>query len=184
MPGDDDRSSGGGEVGPVVYEGPFGDVLKKIKIVSVFSCGCTMLGMPVLAAVGNPDVDLMWRCAIAFTVSSFAVGTTAVLWWVTQPYITSIRLRRDDPAAPGKKARVSMDVEQYSLFARKKIANVKFGDIRAPGVRPFASFQALGKHYYIHVGSKGEAPGHFFKDERVFRRIQKQVGGKVKESAA
>ena len=77
-----------------------------------------------------------------------------------------------------------MDIEQYTLFARKKVTNVRFGDVRPPGVRPFASFQALGKHYYIHVGSKGEAPGHFFKDERVFRRIQKQVGGKVKESAA
>ena len=61
MPGDDDRSSGGGEVGPVVYEGPFGDVLKKIKIVSVFSCGCTMLGMPVLAAARQYSAEDFFR---------------------------------------------------------------------------------------------------------------------------
>ena len=171
-------------VGPVIYEGPFGDVLKKIKLVSVFSCGCTLLGMPVVAVLGNQDIDLLWRCAIAFTVSSFAVGTTAALWWVTAPYITAIRLRRDPPASPGAKAVASMDVEQYSLFARKKTVNVRFGDIRPPGVRPFASFQALGKHYYIHVGSKGEPAAKFFQDERVFKRISRGVGGRVGESAA
>jgi hypothetical protein len=45
----------------LVYEGPFGPQLARLKKVSVFSMGCTLVGVPLLAVFGNEGMQPVQR---------------------------------------------------------------------------------------------------------------------------
>lgn len=61
----------------LVYEGPFGPQLARLKKVSLFSCACTLLGVPVLAVYNDemaptqrgrlPRVPVVLGEAMAYT---------------------------------------------------------------------------------------------------------------------
>ena len=49
----------------LVYEGPFGPQLARLKKVSVFSMGSTLVGVPLLAVFGNEGMEPVQRGALA-----------------------------------------------------------------------------------------------------------------------
>jgi hypothetical protein len=51
----------------LVYEGPFRDLLRNIKLVSLVSAASTCIGVPILAVLGTADIPTVARAAIAFT---------------------------------------------------------------------------------------------------------------------
>ena len=45
----------------LIYEGPFADVLRKIKFISLFSCTCTLVGVPILTVLGGEVEEVEGR---------------------------------------------------------------------------------------------------------------------------
>jgi len=145
----------------LVYEGPFGPTLKILKRVSVFSCGCTLVGVPLLTAFGNPDMSLKQRASIGAVVCFFAVTTTAALTYVSKPYIW--RIYRE----AGSKA---MEIQSFNLYGGMMRTELKNGlnDIRACKNRVFSNMSVVsGKDFYLH-----EEPDFFASDE-LFQEIMK-----------
>jgi hypothetical protein len=48
----------------LVYEGPFGPQLARLKKVSILSMGCTLVGVPLLAVFGNEGMEPVQRGAL------------------------------------------------------------------------------------------------------------------------
>merc|ERR1712166_101984 len=132
----------------LVYTGPFHKMLRAVKMVSVFSCGSTVVSIPILGAL-NDTISLQGRVTIGTTCLAFAFSSTALVHWVGGPYVAHIW------RMPSLRGEQSWQVQTLTLFARPKIAQIALGDIEAPtGSNPFVSFAATtGNHYYIHSDS-------------------------------
>mmetsp|Transcript_13355 Transcript_13355/g.15211 ORF Transcript_13355/g.15211 Transcript_13355/m.15211 type:complete len:210 (-) Transcript_13355:190-819(-) len=127
----------------LIYNGPFGSMLSILKKVSVFSCGCTIIGVPLLSAFGNEKMSPIQRGAVGFTVCAFALGTTATLHFVCKPYITKLFLIQ------GSK---EIEVHTLTLFGRDKITRLEgLAEISPAGDRVFSCFQnRAGTPFYVH----------------------------------
>jgi len=123
------------ETGRVVYRGGFETPLKYLKRVSLFSCACTVVGVPLLAyASQNPRMKPWHKFALAFVCVTVGVTTTAALHVVARPYVARLRY---DPAA-----RV-MVVDHLNVWGGTRTSTVAMRDVRASS-RPWATFQVAG----------------------------------------
>ncbi|GBG29528.1 Hypothetical Protein FCC1311_057492 [Hondaea fermentalgiana] len=132
----------------LVYEGPFGPMVKMLKRVSIFSCGCTLVGVPLLATFGNPEMSSVQRASIAFTVCAFAVGTTVALTYVSKPYIW--RLYEVQAAANAKK---SLEIESFSILGKLKTTRLAAGieEVKPATDRVFVNVALKdGSTFYVH----------------------------------
>lgn len=132
----------------LVYEGPFGPMVKMLKRVSIFSCGCTLVGVPLLATFGNQEMSPIQRASIGFTVCAFAVGTTAALTFVSKPYIW--RMYQVQAAANAKK---SLEIESFSIFGKMQTTRLANGlqDIAPAKERVFVNVALQdGRTFYVH----------------------------------
>ena len=146
----------------LVYEGPFGDMLRLLKRVSIFSCACTVVGVPLLAAFGNPKMSEVQRTAVGGTVCIFAIGTTATLHFVCKPYVLRILLREGTSA---------MEVHTLSIVGRTKETLVDMKEIALSGDRIFSTFQnKAGMPFYIHEERA------MFGDNEFYSQIMKTLG--------
>ena len=130
----------------LVYEGPFHTILRKVKYVSVFSSGATLVSMPILSTL-NDTISVQGRVAIGITCCIFAVGTTGLVQWIGKPYVAKIwrvGTAADDIAE-------TIEVQTYSLFAQPKIMQFDVSTVTVPVTgNPFASFASDGNNFYIH----------------------------------
>ena len=125
-------TSAAAEEGKLVYAGGFDTMLKYLKRVSIFSCACTVVGVPALAVASENERMGPWqRAALSFVVVSFGITTTAVLHVVAKPYVTSIRF---NPATS------EMTVAQLNMWGKPVTARVALSDVR-PADRAWATFQ-------------------------------------------
>mmetsp|Transcript_9054 Transcript_9054/g.23042 ORF Transcript_9054/g.23042 Transcript_9054/m.23042 type:complete len:179 (+) Transcript_9054:78-614(+) len=139
----------------LVYEGPFGPTLRMLKRVSVFSCGCTLLGVPLLSVFGNEEMEVVQRAAVGFTVCSFAIGTTAALTWVSRPYIWRMyRLQAHGTNELAKLPRnTPLQLESFNLLGRVKVTDLPNGleDVEPCRERVFVNFGIKGRQaMYMH----------------------------------
>eukprot|EP00949_MAST-11_sp_MAST-11-sp1_P001262 g1262.t1 len=124
------------------YEGTMADLLKRIKLISVFSCGSTLISMPLLGIYGDESIPLSGRLAIAFTVMSFGVGTTAAVHWLGKSYVSRMWKNSCD----------TYTVETYNILARRKVEHFSSADVIEADSRPFASFKVRNteRNFYLH----------------------------------
>jgi len=193
-------SSAAPENKELIYEGPFGGVLRRLKRVSVFSCASTMVSVPLLSVYGNEDMEAAQRVAVGFTVCSFAVLTTAALNFVSKPYIwrmyrlslgnNSQRLsslagspavsHASAPAAAtsasstGEKMASSapLVVESLNLFGRVKTTEIPNGldDIYGCKERVFVNLGIRGKNP-MYVHEDGDC----YASEELYREIMNRI---------
>ncbi len=153
----------------LVYEGPFGSTLRILKRVSVFSCGCTLVSVPLLAMYGKEDMSLTQRVTVAATVCAFAIGTTATLRYVSKPYIWRIyELQTKDKP---------LHMKHFNLIGQTKTTVLKHGvnDIVPSLDRIFVNM-GVKEHgsFYVH-----EEPDCFADDEfytQVMNRANLKIG--------
>mmetsp|Transcript_1703 Transcript_1703/g.2420 ORF Transcript_1703/g.2420 Transcript_1703/m.2420 type:complete len:203 (+) Transcript_1703:234-842(+) len=141
----------------LIYKGPFGGMLSRLKKVSIFSCCCTIIGVPLLSAFGNEKMSGIQRAAVGFTVVAFAIGTTATLHFVCKPYVTKLYLIQ------GTK---SVELHTLNLIGRPKITRVEsLAEVSPAGDRIFSSFQNReGMPFYVHEEADMWADTEFHKE--------------------
>jgi len=136
----------------VLYSGGFDKTLRILKRVSVFSCTCTLFGVPLLAITSsNPRMSAVQRASLAFVVVVFGVGTTVALHVIVKPYVMRIVAR--GPA---------LTVETMDAFGRLKAAPLDLAHIHK-AQRAWASFESGGRAYFVE-----ETPACYATEE--FRR--------------
>ena len=131
----------------LVYEGPFHTILRKVKYVSVFSSGATLVSMPILSVL-NDTISVQGRIAIGITCCVFAVGTTGLVQLIGKPYVAKIwRVGTTEEDIADQ----AIEVQTYSLFAQPKIMRFDVSTVTPPtGMSPFMSFASGGNNFYIH----------------------------------
>ncbi len=135
----------------VVYSGGFDRALRILKRVSVFSCACTVFGVPLLAVTStNPRMSPVQRGALAFVVVSFGVGTTLALHVVVKPYV--VRLLRHPLDG-------TFTAEKMNAFGGLKTTQLNLSRISKPR-RAWASFECDGESYFME-----ESPGCYSNEE-------------------
>ena len=138
------------EVEQTLYTGGFDRALRILKRVSVFSCVCTVFGVPLLAiSSSNPRMTSVQKFSVAFVVVLFGVGTTLALHTVVKPYVTRI------VQTPDKTLRV----ETMTVFGNPKSALLDLTKI-SPAKQAWATFELLGRPFFIE-----EAPGCYANQE-------------------
>lgn len=117
----------------VVYLGGFDKVLKILKRVSMFSCACTVVGVPLLALTSNnPRMKGVQKWAVAFVVVSFGVATTVALHVMAKPYVCKLLVDSTGEL---------LKVETMTMFGRTKTTNLEFSKV-VRAERPWATFSS------------------------------------------
>lgn len=127
----------------LVYDGPLKQAVKAIKIFSISTSVCVVIGTPVLVLLGNPGVPLIGRVAISSVVVLLGLTTTLVLHWFTKSYVTRMWHSSEKD---------QLVVQTLSLLARTKQKEFAVADAGPPGsVASLATFKAGGEKYFLHT---------------------------------
>jgi len=129
----------------VVYRGGFDKVLSILKRVSLFSCVCTVIGVPLLAVTSNnPRIKGVQKWAVAFVVVAFGVTTSVALHVVAKPYVAKVMI---DPTGE------LLAIQTMNLLGRPKVTHVEFSKV-VRAEKPWATF-----------GSSADPKAVFFVEE-------------------
>ncbi|CAI0442829.1 unnamed protein product [Linum tenue] len=125
----------------IVYRGPISSTIKKVKMLSLSTCCLSVSLGPVITFMTSTDSNVILKGAVASSVIFFSASTTAALHWFVSPYIHRLRWQ------PGSD---SFEVDKMSWLATFAKETIRFADIRvAETNRPFVSFMANGKFYFV-----------------------------------
>lgn len=120
-----------------VYRGAFERQLRLVKRISLTSVGASVIGSGILIA-SEPTLGMLGLGAV---LSSFGVGTTAMLHWLTKPYIAALYVRN------GEK---DVFVKTLTLTGKDMLSEFVIEDIAPPSAsHPFSVFHANGREYHI-----------------------------------
>ena len=115
----------------VVYRGGFDNMLRILKRVSVFSCACTLVGVPLLAySSNNPRMKGVQKWAVAFVVVAFGVTTTAALHIVAKPYVCKLMIDATGDL---------LTIETMNMLGRTKTTKLDFNKVTRVD-KPWATF--------------------------------------------
>ncbi|TDH65043.1 uncharacterized protein CCR75_002126 [Bremia lactucae] len=140
----------------LVYQAPMTRAVRLMKAVSVTSCTLTSLGMPILCIISPQDTSMLAKWAMCGTIMLFGLGTTSLFHFLFQPYV--MRMWLVGPATDyhgATSAESTMTVETVTLFAQLQQHSFRLSDVSPPtqAMHPMVSFQACGRHYFIHPES-------------------------------
>ncbi|KAF1775433.1 TMEM70 family [Phytophthora cactorum] len=115
--------------------------VRLMKAVSVTSCTLTSIGMPVLCMLSEQDASTVGKWAMCGTIMLFGFGSTSLFHYLFKPYVMRMWL-----------ADVSADVSQAPTGDTKDDSTVTVETVSPPTqvMHPMVSFQARGRHYFIH----------------------------------
>ncbi|KJE94050.1 hypothetical protein CAOG_004747 [Capsaspora owczarzaki ATCC 30864] len=144
----------------IVYKSPFDTTIRRLKLLSLTSCIGGLIGAPVLLLLTSSADALPTTARIAVAVLAAAMGssTTALLHWVTKPYVRDLvrdehnpdRLHATTFTFTGGDAKSS-----FLISSMRKAANS----------RAFVSFHADGRDYFVHK--------ELVQDEQLLQILQK-----------
>eukprot|EP00750_Incisomonas_marina_P032481 INCI919.1.p1 GENE.INCI919.1~~INCI919.1.p1 ORF type:complete len:309 (-),score=37.36 INCI919.1:375-1226(-) len=127
-----------------IYVGVFADAVKYLKVISLTSCGFTLLAAPLLVAFGDESLSLTTRILVSTGIAGAGVFSTAILNWVTSPYVIDMLLE------DGK----TVHLRTRSLFGKFIPHQFPVESVGPKiGSHPFAVFGAQGQNYYVDVQS-------------------------------
>lgn len=107
--------------------------MRILKRVSVFSCACTVIGVPLLAwTSNNPRMQGVQKWAVAFVVVAFGVTTTVALHVIAKPYVAKLTLD-----ATGE----LLTIETMNMFGKTKTTRLEFSKVVA-SEKPWATFSS------------------------------------------
>lgn len=134
----------------LLYKAPMGDLITRLKRISITSCMISVIGLPVLIYLKNgtwPDAKQLGMGGFAFVS---ATGSTLALHFVFGPYILELY---EMPQQKESSSECLYKATTRSIFGlRSEILFDPLVDVtRYNGARPFANFVAKGNHVlYCH----------------------------------
>ena len=149
------ENENGSQMYKLVYEAPFAKAVRAIKLFSISSSICMILGAPVLILASPEGVSLVGRIAMSSLLILFSVSTTLILHWFTKSYVSKMWF--DDKNE-------QLKVNTFTIFGRVRDAIFSLSEAGPPpNVASFASFQAKEKNYFLHT--------EIFNDRLLLNRI-------------
>ncbi|KAF6150469.1 hypothetical protein GIB67_030270 [Kingdonia uniflora] len=125
----------------IVYCGPISSTIKKVKLLSLSTCCLSVSLGPVITFMTSPDMNVIFKGAVASSVIFLSATTTGSLHWFVSPYIHKLRWQ------PGSD---SFEVDMMTWLATFTTKTIKFSDIkRAETNRPFVTFMANKNFYFV-----------------------------------
>jgi hypothetical protein len=122
------------------YEAPFRVSVRRLKILSLFSCACAIFGGPVIVFL-DQSAALSAKISLAAALSSFGILTTGILHWFTKPYLQNLS---------HWKATDTVEITALNVLAKPKAIRFKVGETTEPkSVHPLTSFEIYGKYYFV-----------------------------------
>jgi len=148
----------------VVYHGGFDNILRILKRVSIFSCTCTLVGVPLLAvSSNNPRIKGVQKWVVAFVVVAFGITTTVALHIVAKPYVAKLMLDGSGEL---------MTIETMNMFGRTKTTKMEFSKV-VPSDKPWATFgSALNPRLSFFVEEAPDA----YRDQQFRERLFAKLG--------
>ena len=141
--------------GRVVYVGPLHKTTRLLKRFSVGSFGLAIAAVPFLMTI-DAAVGPEMRMALASTAILTSGGSTAMVYYAMNPYITRITLPGlENPATTEyEAARIDentiLNVQSWSFLGRPKSTLVMLKELRKTQ-RPFATWRdGKGRPWYVH----------------------------------
>jgi hypothetical protein len=158
----------------IIYTSPMGDLISRLKIVSITSCLMSVVGLPLFIFIKNGDFPTMQQMGLGGVAFMGATGSTIALHFVFGPYILELEripVRQchyekessdDDEKAPTKQEITDDSTNMGSSTMLRATTRSVFGfksevifdpdiDITPyTGARPFANFVAKGVTLYAH----------------------------------
>lgn len=132
------------------YEAPLATSLKRVKVLSIASCGLTLAGAPLLVTLGHSDAMWYAKASIGTTLAAFGTFTTWLLHWFSHPYVHRLE---HDPRTD------ACEAKQLNVFGLAKTTTFFVSDASIPSTgRPFVSFVARGRCYYVDRAAFGNEP--------------------------
>lgn len=152
------------------YIAPMGDLISRLKIVSITSCALSVGVLPALVALKHGALPTTQQMSLGGLALLGAVGSTVALQFVFGPYVLHMeRMEKEDEKSTdegnGKCVEDNQDVQTQisSQYLLKATTRSVFGwktsytfdpskDIIEPyhGVRPFANFSVNKVPLYVH----------------------------------
>lgn len=155
----------------LIYEGPFGPAVFRLKRVSISTCFLGLVGLPIMAFLyGTGDAPTA-KLAVGSTAMLAAAGSTLTLSYCMTPYVHTIEkvTIHDKPVSSstvtsisGKSSKLDTIGESQLLLKAStcNIFSMQVDTVFDPatdvlnesGMRPFTNFVAKGQPMYIHAG--------------------------------
>ena len=131
---------------------PLGKTMKLLKRVSVFSCVCTTIGVPLLAIFGAEGISEAQRVAVTSTVVGFAFLTTGTLHYFAYPYVTNMyydpnTIYTKDNELNGD---AIVEFETMNIIGSTLTFNAPLKDIKPSEGRVWANFEYNDRPFYVH----------------------------------
>jgi len=89
-PNDDDERSLVDSLASYVYESPLGNLVTRLRTVSLVTGICGSIGLPLIVSIKGGDIPSTGLLAVGMAFVGGTVGSTAVVHYVFRPYVYSI----------------------------------------------------------------------------------------------
>ncbi|KAK0454538.1 hypothetical protein EV421DRAFT_1896456 [Armillaria borealis] len=135
-----------------VYHGPLSNTFRRLKLFSWTTLGLTSTISPFMFVIES-NLPASARLSLATIAVTTSAASTAIVGWVTHPYVTT--LRRLEPPNPGGVPEIEMTT--YSLALKPRITRVYDPDFIIDTSRPFAKWE-LAKSVALPVERRPTIP--------------------------
>lgn len=135
------------------YEAPMGRLISRLKVVSITSCVCSVIGLPLLIYIKNGDFPNMREAGMGGIAFFGASGSTLALHFVFGPYaLTMEKVSATDESSDADTETTLIKATTRSVFGWKNeiVFDPLINVMPYSGMRPFANFIANDVTLYAH----------------------------------
>jgi len=167
------------EASTTFYEAPLAASIKSLKRVSVTTAALSLAIPPAVFFHGSESVPLSGQIAITGITMFASLGSTAAIQFLFSPYVLRMAKFSSDSSAavevPAEREKASptsrlkdsiLEATTMTFFGGEMTSKFKVGDAqkRPEGsARPFVSFTAGGRPYFVHAS--------VFEDKALLRQL-------------
>ncbi|KAK9833075.1 hypothetical protein WJX74_006371 [Apatococcus lobatus] len=127
----------------VQYQGPLSQAVRRVKLLSVFSCASAFAAAPLILGLDSGLETLAAKASVASTLCCFGMFTTGLMHWFTGPYVHQLTYDRSTQRFSAK---------TMSLLARPVHTSFSAQDVRYPqSLRPNVTFQVGNQFFALDV---------------------------------
>ena len=139
------------------YEAPMGGLISRLKIVSITSCGLSLVGLPLFVFLKNGDLPNASQVGMGGIALFAATGSTLALHFVFGPYALTIEeivmsdtTNKDDMDDHDKETLLKATTRSVFGWKNEIVFDPSTDVMPYTGSRPFANFLAKDTALYAH----------------------------------
>ena len=146
------------------YEAPMGGLISRLKIVSITSCGLSLVGLPLFVFLKNGDLPNASQVGMGGIALFAATGSTLALHFVFGPYALTIEeisksdtTNKNDTDDDDKETLLKAITRSVFGWKNEIVFDPSIDVMPYTGSRPFANFLVKDTALYAHPELLDEA---------------------------